>query len=51
MAARNFLKKAVAWPAVFLSILSIGSASASLGYQPAGADIAFSLITAMIVLS
>jgi hypothetical protein len=37
MAARNFLKKAVYWPAVFLCILSIGSASASLGDQPAGA--------------
>jgi hypothetical protein len=37
MAVRNFLKKAVSWPAVFLCILSIGSASASLGYQPAGA--------------
>ena len=36
MAARNFLKKAVCWPAVFLCILSIGSASVSLGYQPAG---------------
>jgi hypothetical protein len=36
MAARNFLKKAVCWPAVFLCLLSIGSASASLGYQPAG---------------
>jgi hypothetical protein len=37
MAARNFLKKAVYRPAVFLCILSIGSASVSLGYQPAGA--------------
>jgi rare lipoprotein A (peptidoglycan hydrolase) len=37
MAARNFLKKAVYWPAVFLCIFSIGSASVSLGYQPAGA--------------
>ncbi len=37
MAARNFLKKTVYWPAVFLCILSIGSASASVGYQPAGA--------------
>jgi hypothetical protein len=34
--ARNFLKKAVYGPAVFLCILSIGSASVSLGYQPAG---------------
>ena len=37
MAARNFLKKAVYWPAVFLCILSVGSASVSHGYQPAGA--------------
>jgi 3D (Asp-Asp-Asp) domain-containing protein len=36
MAARNFLKKAVYWPAVCLCIFSIGSASVSLGYQPAG---------------
>lgn len=36
MAARNFLNKAVSFPAVFLCILSIGSASVSLGYQPAG---------------
>jgi hypothetical protein len=36
MAARNFLKKAGYWSAVLLCILSIGSASASLGYQPAG---------------
>jgi hypothetical protein len=35
MAARNFLKKAVYWPAVFLCILSMGNASLSLGYQPA----------------
>jgi len=35
MAARNLLKKAVCCPAVFLCILSIGSASASFGYQPA----------------
>lgn len=37
MAARNFLKKTVCWTAVFLCILSLGSASTSLGYQPAGA--------------
>ena len=37
MAAINFLKKAVSRPAVFLCILSIGSASVSLGYQSAGA--------------
>jgi hypothetical protein len=37
MAARNFLKKAGYWPALFLCFLSLGSASASLGYQPAGA--------------
>ena len=36
MAARNFLKKAVYWPAVFLCIFSIGNASVSHGYQPAG---------------
>ena len=36
MAARNFLKKAMYWLAVFLCIFSIGSASASLGYEPAG---------------
>jgi rare lipoprotein A len=36
MTARNFLKKAVFWPTVFLCILSIGSASVSLGYQSAG---------------
>jgi 3D (Asp-Asp-Asp) domain-containing protein len=35
MAARNFLKKATYWPAVFLTILSIGSASVSHGYQAA----------------
>ena len=35
MAARSILKKAVCCPAVFLCILSIGSASVSLGYQPA----------------
>ena len=37
MAARNHLKKAVNWPAFFLCIFSIGSASVSLGDQPAGA--------------
>ncbi len=37
MAAGNFLKKAAFWPVVCLCILSIGSASVSLGYQPAGA--------------
>jgi hypothetical protein len=37
MAARNFLKKAVYWPLLFLCFLSLGSASASLGYQPGGA--------------
>ena len=37
ISARNFLKIAVCWPAVFLSILSIGSASVSHGYQPEGA--------------
>lgn len=37
MAARNFLKKAAYWLAVFLSIFSIGSASVSHGYQSAGA--------------
>jgi rare lipoprotein A (peptidoglycan hydrolase) len=37
MVARNFLNKALYWPAFFLSIFSIGSASVSLGYQPAGA--------------
>ena len=36
MAPKNLLKKAVCCPAVFLCILSIGSASVSLGYQPAG---------------
>jgi 3D (Asp-Asp-Asp) domain-containing protein len=36
MAARNFPKKAVYWPAFFLCIFSIGSASVSLGYQSAG---------------
>ena len=37
MATRNFLKKAVYWPAVFLCIFSIGNASVSHGYQPADA--------------
>jgi hypothetical protein len=37
MAAGNFIKKALYCSAVFLCILSIGSASASLGYLPAGA--------------
>jgi hypothetical protein len=37
MAARNFLKKAVLWPAFFLCILSIEGVSVSFGYQPAGA--------------
>ncbi len=37
MAARNFLKKAMYWLAVFLCILSIESVSESLGYQPATA--------------
>ena len=36
MAALNFLKKAACRPAVFLCILSTGSASVSLGRQPAG---------------
>jgi 3D (Asp-Asp-Asp) domain-containing protein len=36
MAARHFLKKAVYWPAYFLCIFFLGSASVSLGYQPAG---------------
>jgi hypothetical protein len=36
MAVRNFLTKAVYGVAVSLCILSIGSASVSLGYQPAG---------------
>ena len=36
MAAKNFLKRAVFWPAVFLCILSIGSTSVSLGDQTAG---------------
>ncbi len=35
MAARNYLKKPMYWPAVFLCIFSIGSVSVSLGYQPA----------------
>ncbi len=33
MVARNFLKKALYWPAFFLCIFSIGDASVSLGYQ------------------
>ena len=37
MTAKNFLKKAIYRPAVFLCLLSIGSASASLGYQPESA--------------
>lgn len=37
MAAMNFLKKTVYWPALFLCVLSLGSASVSLGYQSAGA--------------
>lgn len=37
MTARNFLKKAVCWPAVFLCIFSIGIASVLHGYQHAGA--------------
>ena len=37
MAARNFLKKAMYWLAVFLYILSLESVSESLGYQPATA--------------
>ncbi|MHB8909256.1 MAG: hypothetical protein ACYDAA_10310 [Syntrophales bacterium] len=37
MAARNFLKKTVYWPALFLCVLSLGGASVSLGYQHAGA--------------
>ena len=37
MVARNFLKKALHWAALFLCIFSIGSASVSLGYPPAGA--------------
>lgn len=37
IAARNFLRKAVYWSAVFLCIFSIGSASVSHGYQYAGA--------------
>ena len=36
MVARKFLKKALHWPAFFLCIFSIGSASVSLGDQPAG---------------
>ena len=37
MTGSNFLKKAVFWPAVLVCILSIASATASFGYQPAGA--------------
>ncbi|MBE0555689.1 MAG: hypothetical protein IH628_00520 [Proteobacteria bacterium] len=37
MTGSNFLKKAVFWPAALGCILSIASATASVGYQPAGA--------------
>ena len=37
MVAKNFLKKALYWPAFFLCIFSIGSASVSLGYHPSDA--------------
>ena len=33
MAAKNYLKKAIYWPALFLCIFFIVSVSASLGYQ------------------
>ena len=33
----SFFKKAVFWPVAFVCILSIGSATAPFGYQPAGA--------------
>jgi hypothetical protein len=36
MTGSNFLKKAAFWPAALLWILSIASATASFGYQPAG---------------
>jgi rare lipoprotein A len=37
MAAKNFLKKAVYWPAYILFLFTIGSVLALLGYQPTGA--------------
>jgi hypothetical protein len=36
MTGSNFLKKAAFWSAVLLCILSMASATASFGYQPAG---------------
>jgi hypothetical protein len=36
MTGSHFLKKAAFWPAALLWILSIASATASFGYQPAG---------------
>jgi hypothetical protein len=34
----GFFRKAVSWPAVFVCVLSIGSATAVFGYQPAAAS-------------